>query len=106
MRAHGLAVIANEPTFSCKRLAHRRAGQHAVRRGKRLKKHPGSSHRRTDAPHRSLIISARGGAVLAAPEALTQRKTSGQELMVELFGPSGRQLPVQKGAHFGLADIE
>ena len=77
-----------------------------MRRGKRLKKHPGSYHRRTDAPHRSLIRSARGCAVLAAPEALTQQKAGGQELMVKLFGPSGRHLPVQKGAHFGLADIE
>ena len=99
-------VIANEPTFSCKQLANRRAGQHAVRRGKRLKKHPGSYHRRTDAPHRSLIRLARGGAVLNSPEALTERKAGGQELTVELFSPSGRQLPVEKGAHFGLADIQ
>jgi hypothetical protein len=52
------------------------------------------------------LISARGGAVLDDPEALTEGQAGGQELMVELFGPSGRQLPVQKGAHFGLADIE
>ena len=44
--------------------------------------------------------------MLDDPEALTERKASSQELMVELFGPSGRQVPAEKGADFGLANIE
>jgi len=37
---------------------------------------------------------------------IQSRFARGQELLVELCGPSGRRLPMETGTHFSLADME
>jgi hypothetical protein len=102
----GPTLMANEPTLVCEGLANTPLGQHALRTGAGQKRARGLASAPPRLRYCRCIRSARGCAILDDPEALTKRKAGGQELMVELFCPPGRQLPVQKGAHFGLADIE
>lgn len=74
--------IANEPTLAYEGLAHTLVGQHVLRTGAGGTQRGGESQRLSDCAYRRLILSARGGAVLNGPEALTERKAGGQELMV------------------------
>jgi hypothetical protein len=66
-----------------------------------------SSHsRRTFLAHRCLPVTAYGCSILSHAKAVTERNANCQQLMMQFFRPSRRQLAMQKSSHFRLADVE